>query len=98
MSGRDDLATYAVVQDLPVPWPAYERVAAAVGDELPDGLIVHVAGPTEAGVRIIDVWESREQFDRFRRERLLPAIERVTGGQGPESAFADLRVQHAMQP
>src|SRR5262245_48943407 len=44
----------------------------------PDGLIVHTAGFDQAdGVfRIFDVWESREQGERFITEQLNPIVER----------------------
>jgi hypothetical protein len=61
----------------------YDFVADKVGDGPFDGLIVHTAGfDDEAGVfRILDVWETREQADRFIAEHLEPVV-----GQGP-SAF-----------
>jgi hypothetical protein len=42
----------------------------------PDGLIVHTAGfDDDSGVfRIVDVWETREQGERFMRERLDPIV------------------------
>src|SRR5205085_429441 len=45
----------------------------------PDGAIVHTAGFDEdAGVfRIFDVWETREQGERFIRERLMPIVEEL---------------------
>jgi quinol monooxygenase YgiN len=48
-------------------------------------LIAHTAGfDDDAGVfRILDVWESREQAERFMAEHVQPLIE-----QGPE-AFPD---------
>jgi hypothetical protein len=41
----------------------------------PAGLIIHTAGPTESGWRVVDVWESAEALARFREERLMPAID-----------------------
>jgi hypothetical protein len=43
-------------------------------------------GPVPEGWRVITVWESREAFERFREESLLPAIRaspaaRAPGGQ-----------------
>ena len=32
----------------------------------PAGLIIHTAGPTETGWRVVDVWESEEALQRFR--------------------------------
>jgi hypothetical protein len=58
----------------------YEKVTAELGDiGLPDGLIVHVAGAVEEGFRVINVWESQEQYERFRDIQLLPAMERAFG-------------------
>jgi hypothetical protein len=48
--------------------------------DVPDGLISHLAGPTDAGFRIVDVWESREQFDDFIENRLMPAVGNIEGG------------------
>jgi hypothetical protein len=38
------------------------------------GIVAHIAGPTETGWRVIDVWESEEAFRRFSEEMLLPAF------------------------
>lgn len=58
----------------------------AVNDKLdaqgapPSGLKVHAAGQGEDGRwRIIEVWESRSQFDEFNEQRLTPAIAEVSG-------------------
>ena len=69
--------------------PTDERATAsydAVGERLnaaadpPDGLILHSAGFGEDGTfRTYDVWESRDQIERFENERLFPAIEEVAG-------------------
>ena len=90
--------TYAYVQDIAEDWEDYERLTAVLGDEVPEGLIVHVAGPTDSGFRIIDVWESREAWERFRDERLRPAARRVAGDGALEPpVFRDLQVKHVMR-
>jgi heme-degrading monooxygenase HmoA len=55
----------------------YEQVSekAMGGDQLPAGGRIHVAGPVKNGWRVITVWDSEEQFDRFRNERLIPALQ-----------------------
>jgi len=59
----------------------YEQVnEKAFGDpkgpsEPPDGLIIHTAGATSDGWRIFDVWESRDAFDRFNNELIMPTVE-----------------------
>jgi hypothetical protein len=54
----------------------YENVSAKVmsGGQLPDGCQLHVAGPVDEGWRIITVWDSPEQLQRFRDEKLVPAL------------------------
>ena len=43
---------------------------------LPDGLIVHTAGPRdEGGWRVVDVWESKEDFEKFFSQKLKSALE-----------------------
>jgi hypothetical protein len=37
----------------------------------------------DEGWRVITVWDSPEAFDRFREEKLLPAIREIAGGGGP---------------
>jgi uncharacterized protein YeaC (DUF1315 family) len=47
--------------------------------ETPDGLLSHTAAPTENGMQIVDVWESREHNERFLQEKLGPAFAQVDG-------------------
>ncbi len=75
---------FAFVQDLPVGQDVYDQIVAELAlDSPPEGLIVHVAGPTSTGFRIIDVWESEEAFGKFGSERLAPAVEKVAPGSPP---------------
>ena len=49
----------------------YDQVEAGLGEpRLGTGQTYHVAGPTDDGWCVVDVWESREHFDRFVAERL----------------------------
>jgi hypothetical protein len=43
----------------------------------PPGGRVRIAGPSDAGWRVISVWDSREEFEAFARDRLTPAFERA---------------------
>ena len=55
---------------------AYERIRALLGVEQPAGGICHLAGPgPDGGWRVIEVWESEEDAQRFARDRLAPAAE-----------------------
>jgi hypothetical protein len=56
----------------------YDRVRELLGLERPAGGIFHVAGPSpNGGWRVIEVWESQEDANRFFQERLRPAFEAV---------------------
>jgi hypothetical protein len=41
------------------------------------GLLVHTAGFTGNGFRIFEVWESREDFERFLNETLMPIVQDI---------------------
>jgi hypothetical protein len=61
----------------------YDAVNVKLGDEMPEGMIIHTAGRTDDGVfQIVDVWASREAHDRFAQERLMPAINAVMRDMG----------------
>jgi len=58
----------------------YDKVRTQLGleEQPPAGGILHVAGPSpDGGWRIVEVWESQEDADRFVAERLAPALEAV---------------------
>ena len=75
----------------------YEAVTAKAmeGGQLPEGCHLHIAGPVEEGWRVITVWDSQEAFDRFRTEKLLPAIREV-GGEGGPTVVPDVRPVHKL--
>jgi len=65
----------------------YDAVTARldVENDPPAGMIVHTAiDEGDAGMRIVDVWESQQAFESFRDERLLPAIQAVLSEKGLE--------------
>jgi hypothetical protein len=73
----------AYIQEFPIADRStanYDFVADKIGDGPFDGLIAHSAGfDDEAGVfRIIDLWETQEQAERFLAEHVQPLVD-----QGP---------------
>jgi hypothetical protein len=59
----------------------YDAVTEKMGfaNEPPEGLIFHSAGELEGRFQVFNVWQSREHFDQFTRERLRPAQVAVMG-------------------
>jgi hypothetical protein len=58
----------------------YDAVSQGLNlSSAPDGLIAHTAGfdETDGVFRIFDIWETREQGERFINEQLNPVLERV---------------------
>lgn len=87
---------YAFVQDIASSWEQYERVAAELNQPPPPGLILHLAGPTDEGFRIIAIWESEAAWQAFRAEHLQPAIAALGGPSRPEPTFRDLHAAHVV--
>jgi hypothetical protein len=67
----------------------YDNVRAAVSDPLGEGQISHVAGATAEGICVVDVWDSRADFDRFMAERLGEQLARFGF---PEPQIAEFEV------
>ena len=54
---------------------AYDRVLEKMGltdGRTPEGAQYHVAGEVDGGFRVVDVWDSAEQFQRFADEQIGP--------------------------
>ena len=78
----------------------YEASLAAVHpsrDTLPDGQTFHAAGPSDGGWTTFAVHDSKESWERFRDDTLMPRLqEGIEGGlAGPpqETAFEIHNVQ-----
>jgi hypothetical protein len=54
----------------------YHRVKQGYADDPIDGLVAQVAGVGDDGLRIVGIWESKAQHDRWVTERLHPSFER----------------------
>ena len=59
----------------------YDAVQAQldIDGEPVEGLIFHCAGELEGSFQVFNVWETRENFDRFRTDRLRPAMVAAMG-------------------
>jgi len=58
--------TLALIMEFPgVTQEQYEAAGKAVGDPRANGALVHIAGPTEGGWRVVEVWPSQEAVQSF---------------------------------
>lgn len=78
--------SYVVVEDVAASWEQYQRFADALAGPAPAGLVVHAAGPTDEGFRIVAVWESEEAWRRF--------AERVGSVEEPSAPLEVFRALH----
>jgi hypothetical protein len=67
----------------------YDGMLGAVSDELmrSPGFIMHMSCPIEAGWRIVEVWDSREDATRFFAAHIAP---RLPEGIRPKLSFIPL--------
>ena len=66
--------TYAFTYDVPIDSTIYARIKEGLGPEQPPGLIAHLAWRTDAGLRYVDVWESKDDYEAFTESRLHPVV------------------------
>ena len=81
---------YTTIMEFDVDLDTHRKIIEAVGDDPIDGMIVHAAGSSEAGIRSIDVWETKEHSDRFFADRLMPAMASLDMAGGPPVSFEEL--------
>jgi len=82
--------------------PNYDEVTRKVNvdEDPPEGLLLHSAGFTDDGIfRIFDVWETREQQERFFAERLMPAMQEMNiGDAAPPQKQESYELHHVVAP
>jgi len=86
------MATVMVMRWPEVTKEQYEEARQLVGWErdTPKGARLHVAWMGDDGFRVVDVWDSAEDFQNFVAARLTPGVQKI-GIQGqPQVTFHEL--------
>jgi hypothetical protein len=81
--------TVLVITDVPGGTAEQDKAlveALNLDAEPPQGARARLGGPTEGGWRIIGLWDSREAFDTYLRDRVLPAMQ-AAGRSMPATEF-----------
>jgi hypothetical protein len=76
----------------------YDAVIEKVGmaDKPVEGMIFHSAGELEGSFQVFNVWEARENYERFKADRLRPAMVAIMGEDavaalpGVETIYVDI--------
>jgi hypothetical protein len=67
-----------------------EKMGLTPGGAAPPGAISHWAAKTDDGIRVVDVWETREAFDRFAEEQIGPYTREAGFTEAPQMRFYDV--------
>ena len=69
----------------------YDRISEELNfpADWPDGLIAHGSADVDGKLRVVDVWESSSQFDRFSESHLGPAVGRALGDRAEQPERSD---------
>ena len=66
------------------------KMGLTPGGAGPPGALFHWVTTTDDGMRVVDVWETREQFERFAGEQIGPYSEEVGIPNPPDINFHDI--------
>jgi hypothetical protein len=79
---------YGVITTIPAPVETYDTVHAEwlrrVGATV-DGLLVHIGRARTDGFQTLEVWESKEHYDRANIDIVFPLMRELAGDQPPPS-------------
>ena len=98
------MATFGIVHRFPEGTrEQYEKTIEVAhpggGKALPEGELLHLAGPSRDGWLVMSVYESRESWERFRDDTLTPGLAGIDDGlPGPTEAMTfDVQVFHTRE-
>jgi heme-degrading monooxygenase HmoA len=89
-----------VIQDVPATVEQYEQVDERIDwkNNPIEGLILHAGSQDDGTMKVVDVWESAEAFQKFVEERLIPAISEVNPGAPQAPPPEVLEVHDLLKP
>lgn len=88
---------YATVMEFDVDLDTHIRLGEAVGDAPVQGLLLHAGGPSERGVHSLDVWETKEDSQRFFAERMAPALQQLGIADGPPLSIQEYELPYVLR-
>ena len=79
---------YGVITTIPAPVEMYDEMHAellkGVGATV-DGLLVHIGRAATDGFQTLEVWESKEHYDRANTDIVFPMMREPAGDEPPPS-------------
>lgn len=89
-----------VLQEFESSVEEYDKVSEKLDTKSnpPEGAIVHCGTDLGGGkMRVFDVWESKQAFEKFVEERLGPAIAEVAGPDAPAPTVMEVHELHDLE-
>lgn len=88
---------YAVLVEFDVDLDTHIKIGDAVGGAPVKGLILHAGGPSERGVHSLDVWDNKEDSERFFAERMLPALQQLGIQGGAPLSYQEFELPYLLR-
>jgi hypothetical protein len=89
MRRGEEADMFGVITAVPAPIELYDAIHAELrrrtGGKV-DGLLVHIGRVTGDGFEVIEVWQSRDHFERYARDVVDPVVAELSHGQAPPTA------------
>jgi hypothetical protein len=77
---------WGIVVDVPAPIELYDTLHAELVRRTAggvEGLLVHLGRATATGFQVLEIWESKAQYEWYDAEVVRPALAELTGGAPP---------------
>jgi hypothetical protein len=88
---------YAVLMEFDVDLDTHKKIGEATGTDPVKGLIIHAAGDSPNGVYSLDVWETKDDADRFFADRMMPALQALGIEGGPPLSVQDFEAPFVLR-
>ena len=69
---------------------ALSKMGLTPGGPGPAGCISHFVTVTDSGLRVVDVWQTKEQFEKFAHEQMGPVTQEIGFAGPPTMEFFDV--------
>src|SRR5205823_5444834 len=60
--------------EVPITAEIYARIKEGIGPQRPPGLIAHLAYRTESGLRYVEIWQAKDDWEAFEHDRVHPVV------------------------
>ena len=85
---------FAILMEFDVDLDTHLKIGETLGDAPVKGLIIHGGGPSDRGVYSLDVWETKEDSERFFAERMAPALRQLGLEGGPPLSYQEFELPY----